>query len=105
MNPLFVILQTLGGGALGYENLVLIGLVIVVIYFFMWRPQQKKQKAVQEARSAMKVGDKVVTAGGVHGFIREVGETYFLLEIADNVKIKIEKSSVYNFNDAPEPRN
>lgn len=61
----------------------------------MIRPQQKRQKALQEARNSMKVGDKVVTAGGVHGRIREVSDTYFLVEIAENVKIKIEKSSVF----------
>ena len=55
----------------------------------------KKQKALQEARNAIKVGDKVVTAGGVHGKVREVGDTFFIVEIAENVKIKIEKASVY----------
>lgn len=100
MNQLFVILQAASGGTgFGPMDLLPIGLVIVIIYFFMWRPQQKKQKAVQEARNAMKVGDKVLTAGGIHGYIREAGETYFILEIADNVRIKIEKSSVYNNND------
>ncbi len=69
--------------------------IIGIFYFFMIRPQQKRQKALQEARSAMKVGDKVVTAGGIHGRIREVSDNYFLVEIADGVKIKIEKSSVF----------
>ena len=43
----------------------------------------------------MQVGDKVVTAGGIHGRIKEVGDTYFLVEVADGVKLKFEKSSVY----------
>ncbi|HBK94945.1 MAG TPA: preprotein translocase subunit YajC, partial [Porphyromonadaceae bacterium] len=57
--------------------------------------QQKKQKDVQKAREAMKVGDKVVTAGGIHGRIKEIGETWFLVEVADGVKLKFEKTSVF----------
>ncbi|HBG81064.1 MAG TPA: preprotein translocase subunit YajC, partial [Porphyromonadaceae bacterium] len=56
---------------------------------------QKKQKDVQKAREAMKVGDKVVTAGGIHGRIKEIGETWFLVEVADGVKLKFEKTSVF----------
>lgn len=70
-------------------------LLFAIMYFFMIRPQQKKQKALQEARNAIKVGDKVLTAGGIHGKVKEVGDTYFILEIAENTKVKIEKSSVY----------
>ena len=70
-------------------------LLFGIMYFFMIRPQQKKQKALQEARNAIKVGDKVLTAGGIHGKVKEVGDTYFILEIAENTKVKIEKSSVY----------
>jgi preprotein translocase subunit YajC len=69
--------------------------IIAVFYFFMIRPQQKKQKDVQKAREAMKVGDKVVTAGGIHGRIKEIGETWFLVEVADGVKLKFEKTSVF----------
>ncbi len=69
--------------------------IFAVFYFFMIRPQQKKQKDLQKSREAMKSGDKVVTAGGMHGRIKEVGDTWFLVEVADGVRIKIEKSSVY----------
>jgi preprotein translocase subunit YajC len=79
----------------GFGMIGLMVLLFGIMYFFMIRPQQKKQKALQEARNAIKVGDKVVTAGGVHGKVNEVGDTFFVLEIADNVKIKIEKASVY----------
>lgn len=82
-----------GGG--GFQMIGLMVLLFGIMYFFMIRPQQKKQKALQEARNAIKVGDKVVTAGGVHGKVKEVGDTFFVLEIADNVRIKIEKASVY----------
>ena len=69
--------------------------LFAVFYFFMIRPQQKKQKELQKARESMKTGDKVVTAGGIHGRIKEVGDTWFLVEVADGIKIKFEKSSVY----------
>ncbi|MFR9166239.1 MAG: preprotein translocase subunit YajC [Dysgonomonas sp.] len=92
MNLLSILLQAKGGG---YEMIIMMVAIIAIFYFFMIRPQQKKQKAIREAREAMKVGDKVVTAGGVHGRIKEAGDTYFIVEISDGVKIKIEKGSVY----------
>lgn len=103
MNSLSIFLQAAGGGS-SWVTMLMFGAIIVVFYFFMIRPQQKKQKALQEARNSMKVGDKVLTAGGIYGKIKEVGETYFIVEIADNVKIKIEKNSVYAVNDAPAPK-
>ncbi|NDV94948.1 preprotein translocase subunit YajC [Dysgonomonas sp. 521] len=103
MTLLNVLLQAADGGAapagglLGGSTgmIVMMVLLFAIMYFFMIRPQQKKQKALQEARNAIKVGDKVVTAGGIHGKVKEVGETYFVVEIANEVRIKIEKSSVF----------
>lgn len=60
----------------------------------MIRPQQKKQKQVQQFRENLKKGDKVVTIGGIHGKISDVQEGTFTIEIADNVKITIEKAAV-----------
>ena len=91
-----ILLQAGGGagGGMGTSLLMMVA-IIAVFYFFMIRPQQKKQKDVQKAREAMKVGDKVVTAGGIHGRIKEIGETWFLVEVADGVKLKFEKTSVF----------
>ncbi|MBK5722847.1 preprotein translocase subunit YajC [Dysgonomonas sp. Marseille-P4677] len=75
--------------------IIMMIVLFAIMYFFMIRPQQKKQKALQEARNAIKVGDKVVTAGGIHGKVKEIGDTSFVVEIADGVRIKIEKASVY----------
>jgi preprotein translocase subunit YajC len=61
----------------------------------MIRPQQKKQKELQAQRDALKKGDKVVTAGGIYGIIKEVNETTFLVEVAKDIVIKIDKGSVY----------
>lgn len=101
MNLLSILLQTggeaapglFGGG--GTSMIIMMVALFAIMYFFMIRPQQKKQKALQEARNSIKVGDKVVTAGGIHGKVKEVGDTSFVLEIAENVRIKVEKASVY----------
>jgi preprotein translocase subunit YajC len=81
-------------GGSGYSMLIFLGLMILVFYFFMIRPQQKKQKQVQQFRENLKKGDKVVTIGGIHGKISDVQEGTFTIEIADNVKITIEKAAV-----------
>lgn len=70
-------------------------LIFIVMYFFMIRPQTKKQKELQKQRENMKKGDKVVTAGGLYGEIKEVQENTFLVTIAKDVTIKIAKESVY----------
>lgn len=70
-------------------------LIFVVFYFFMIRPQTKKQKELQKQRESMKKGDKVVTAGGIYGYIKEIQETTFLIEIAKDVCIKVDKGSIY----------
>lgn len=70
-------------------------LIFVVFYFFMIRPQTKKQKELQKQREAMKKGDKVVTAGGIYGEIKEVQETTLLITISKDVTIKVDKGSVY----------
>lgn len=96
MNFLSVLLQASEGAGSGWMTIAMMGAIIVVFYFFMIRPQQKKQKALQEARNSMSIGDKVVTAGGIHGKIKEIADNYFIIEIADNVKIKVDKPSVYS---------
>jgi preprotein translocase subunit YajC len=70
-------------------------LIFVVFYFFMIRPQTKKQKELQKQRDEMKKGDKVVTAGGIYGEIKEVQENAFIITIAKDVTIKVAKESVF----------
>jgi preprotein translocase subunit YajC len=82
------------GGPMG-SSLIFMVVIIAIFYFFMIRPQQKKQKQIVQAREAMQVGDKVVTAGGIHGRIKEVRDTYFLLEVSSGVTIKVDKASVF----------
>ena len=70
-------------------------LIFVVFYFFMIRPQTKRQKELQQQREAMKKGDKVVTAGGIYGEIKEVQDAAFIITIAKDVTIKVSKESVF----------
>ncbi|MDR2681094.1 MAG: preprotein translocase subunit YajC [Tannerella sp.] len=82
------------GGSMNMSILLIVAM-IAIFYFFMIRPQQKRQKEIQKAREAMKAGDKVVTAGGIHGKIKEVGDTSMLIEIAEGVRIRVDKASVF----------
>ncbi len=76
-------------------NLIMIVALIAIFYFFMIRPQQRKQKEIRKFREGLNVGDRVITAGGIYGKIRAVKENTITLEIADNVRISIDKGSVY----------
>ncbi len=69
-------------------------LIIVVFYFFMIRPQMKRQKELRKYREALKKGDKVITTGGIYGRVAEIKDDHVMMEIADNVKIKIDKSAI-----------
>ena len=81
------------GGGSGITMLPLL-LLIPLMYFVMIRPQQKRQKQHRELLSGLKTGDRVVTSSGIHGLIANVKDTTFLLKVADNVKIEIDKSSI-----------
>ncbi len=73
MNLLNILLQAQQGNS--WSGMLLILAMIVVFYFFMIRPQSKKQKEIKKAREALKSGDKIVTAGGIHGRIKDISET------------------------------
>ena len=80
-------------------------LVVVVFYFFMIRPQMKRQKEVRKFRESLSKGDKVVTTGGIYGKIVEVKETTIVLEIAKGVQIKVDKNGIVkDMSDAPQQR-
>jgi preprotein translocase subunit YajC len=88
-----ILLQLPGGmGALG-QFLPLV-LIIIVFYFFMIRPQVKKQKDQKKYVEELKKGDKVVTSAGIHGKIVEVGDATILIEVDNNVKIRFDKGSI-----------
>ena len=68
-------------------------MILVVFYFFMIRPQMKKQKELKKFRENLKVGDKVVTIGGIHGKILEMSESTILVN-SEGSKIRFEKSAI-----------
>ena len=97
-NFAYLILMSQPAGSTGQSNplvtfLPLI-LVFVVFYFFMIRPQMKKQKEMNTYRSSLKRGDKVITTGGVYGKVYEVKENYVLMDVGGDIKLKIDKSAL-----------
>jgi len=83
-----------GGGTQLITMLVTFGLIIVVFYFLVIRPQNKKQKDAKKMLQSIKKGDRVVTIGGMHGFVESVKEDAVVLKVDDNVKLKFSKSAV-----------
>jgi len=90
---LFVIAQK-QEGTQGIMTFLPLILIMVVFYFFMIRPQVKKQKELQKFRSALQKGDKVVTTGGIYGKITEIKENIIQLEVAPDIRLKVDKSVV-----------
>jgi preprotein translocase subunit YajC len=69
-------------------------LVFVVFYFFMIRPQMKKQKELSNYRNALAKGDKIVTTGGIYGRVIEVKDNVVMVDVGGDVKLKVDKSAV-----------
>ena len=96
MNLMTVFLQAPaaapGGGSMMW---ILLIAMFAIMYFFMIRPQNKKQKEIANFRKSLQVNQKVITAGGIHGVIKEINDNDIVLEIASNVKIRIDKNSIF----------
>ncbi len=90
-----------GGQADGgiMPTIVMFGSIILIMYFMIIRPQQKRQKESQNMLSSLGKGDKVITAAGMHGKIIEVQDTAFVLEVANGVHITFEKAAIVNKKD------
>lgn len=73
---------------------IMILAMIAVMYFFMWRPESKRRKQMENFRKGLKKGDKIITAGGIYGTIKEVQETSLLIEVDSNVTLRIDKNMV-----------
>ncbi len=72
--------------------------MIAVFYFFMIRPQQKRQKELQKFRDELKAGDKIVTIGGIHGIVQSINESTIIVAISENVNVSFEKSAIIKDN-------
>jgi preprotein translocase subunit YajC len=85
-----------GAAASPLASFVPIILIFIIMYFVLFRPQMRRQKEQARLVSALKTGDRVVTASGIHGLISNVKDTTVIVKVADNVKLEMEKSAVTN---------
>jgi preprotein translocase subunit YajC len=92
-----ILLQAAGSGT---SSLIMFGMIFAVMYFFMIRPQIKKQKKEREYRAALKQGDSVITIGGIYGKITDVKEDAVVLEVHGGTKLKVSKTAVSMTGDA-----
>ena len=91
-----LILLQEGGAPGGFNSqLIMFGLIALVFYFFMIRPQMKRTKEARKFRDALAPGDKIVTSGGIHGKVLEVSDTTVLIGSEGSTKFRIEKSNVF----------
>ena len=88
-----------GAQGAGWMNMIMLLLIFVIFYFFMIRPQTKRQKEIKKFQDSLENGKTVITQGGIYGRVREVKDNYVLVEIADGVKIRVNKNMVF---DSPE---
>ena len=93
MNPIFL-QQAPGGFESILSSIVPFLLIIVIFYFLILRPQQKRQKERAKLLESIKKGDKVITAGGIHGTVDGMDDKTLLVNIGDNVKVKMERSAI-----------
>ena len=80
------------GGNLSFWIMIIA--MIAIMYFFMWRPEKKRRKEMEDFRNGLKAGDKVITAGGIYAVVKKVEETSLLIEVDSNVTLRIDKSMV-----------
>ena len=79
---------------------VMIALMILVIWLFMWRPESKRRKELAKFREGLKKGDKIITAGGIYGTVKEIKDTTLLIEVDSNVTLRVDKNMVVADNSA-----
>ena len=89
-----IFLQETAAAGSGMSSILMIVALFVVFYFFMIRPQNKERKRMRDFINSLSAGDKVKTASGVYGKIKDIKENVVILEVADNVKITIDKNYI-----------
>ena len=92
---MMILMQAAANGSM--SMLLMMVLIFAIMWFFMIRPQQKKQKEIQNVRNSITVGQSIVTAGGIYGVVKQIEEAdnALIVEIAKDVRIKIDRNSVY----------
>ena len=107
MNMLFLFMDALPGGTnastqgTGLGNgmggmWIMLILMFLIMYFFMIRPQNKKQKEIAKFRKMLVKGQSVITSGGIYGIVKEIEDSYVILEVAHDIRIKVDKNSIYS---------
>ena len=96
MQVLTILLQAAQGDG-GMGMILMLVAMFAIMYFFMIRPQQKKQKEIQKFRNNIEKGQNVITAGGVYGTVRDIDEAnnILILEVASGVRIRVDRNSVF----------
>lgn len=91
-----IILEAAGQQGSGWSMIIMMVAMFAIVYFFMIRPQNKKQKEIQKFRSALAVGQDVITIGGIYGTVKSIDETAntVTLEVATGVKITVATSAI-----------
>ncbi|MBR5206206.1 MAG: preprotein translocase subunit YajC [Alistipes sp.] len=84
--------QAPAGGGMSFWIMIIA--MIAIMYFFMWRPESKRRKQMQNFRDNLKKGDKIITAGGIYGVIKEVQPASVLVEVDSNVTLRIDKNMI-----------
>ena len=106
MNPIYILQAAAPsaqpqGAAGGLSTIIMFAAIILVMWFFMIRPQRKQQKELQNFRNGLKKGDKVVTVGGIYGEIVEVNDKTALIKVDGEVKLRVDKQGlVKDYTDA-----
>lgn len=92
---MLTLLQTQGGGGMSFIFMMV--LIFAIMWFFMIRPQQKKQKEIQNFRNSITKGQQIVTAGGIYGVVKEIDEANntIKVEIANGICIKVDRGSIF----------
>ena len=80
----------------GFSLVIMMVVFVFFMYFAMWSPQSKRAKEQRDLINSLSKGDEVVTAGGILGTVAKVTDTYIVLQLAENVEITVQKSSVVN---------
>ena len=90
--------QPQGGESNQMSFFIMMALMIVVFYFFMIRPNVRKQKDLRNFRDALKKGDKIITTGGIYGKINNISENVATIDVGNNVIIKVDKNGILKDN-------
>ena len=78
----------------GWPFWLMIVAMIAIMYFFMWRPESKRRKQMENFRNSLQKGQKVITAGGIYGTIKEIQPTSILIEVDSNVTLRVDKNMI-----------